>query len=56
MRFRHKPELLAFFWRATHRADLAADLTAEVFAQARGSTPNRLRRDASAIPGATCRT
>lgn len=27
-------QVLAFFWRATHRSDLAADLTAEVFAVA----------------------
>jgi RNA polymerase sigma-70 factor (ECF subfamily) len=29
---RHEPELLRFFMRAVRRADLAADLTAEVFA------------------------
>jgi RNA polymerase sigma factor (sigma-70 family) len=30
-------EVLGFFWRATRRADLAADLTAEVFAAALSS-------------------
>ena len=34
---RHEAALLAFFWRATHRGDLAADLTAETFAQALAS-------------------
>jgi RNA polymerase sigma factor (sigma-70 family) len=34
---RHEATLLAFFWRATRRADLAADLTAETFAQALAS-------------------
>jgi RNA polymerase sigma factor (sigma-70 family) len=36
---RFEAEVLAFFWRATHRADLAADLTAEVFAAALASAP-----------------
>lgn len=31
---RFEREVLAFFYRATHRADIAADLTAEVFAAA----------------------
>jgi RNA polymerase sigma factor (sigma-70 family) len=31
---RFEAELLTFFWRATRRADLAADLTGEVFARA----------------------
>jgi RNA polymerase sigma factor (sigma-70 family) len=31
---RFEADVLAFFWRATRRADLAADLTAEVFAVA----------------------
>jgi RNA polymerase sigma-70 factor (ECF subfamily) len=31
---RYERELLAFFWRRTQRADLAVDLTAEVFAAA----------------------
>jgi RNA polymerase sigma factor (sigma-70 family) len=31
---RFEAEVLSFFWRATRRADLAADLTAEVFAAA----------------------
>lgn len=31
---RFERQLLAFFWRATRRSDLAADLTAEVFALA----------------------
>jgi RNA polymerase sigma factor (sigma-70 family) len=31
---RLEPDLLAFFWRATRRADIAADLTAETFAAA----------------------
>jgi RNA polymerase sigma-70 factor (ECF subfamily) len=31
---RFEAQLLGFFWRATHRADIAADLTAEVFAAA----------------------
>jgi RNA polymerase sigma factor (sigma-70 family) len=34
---RFEEELLAFFWRATRRADVAADLTAEVFAAALSS-------------------
>jgi RNA polymerase sigma factor (sigma-70 family) len=34
---RFEVEVLAFFWRATRRADLAADLTAEVFAAALAS-------------------
>ncbi len=34
---RLEAEVLAFFMRATHRADLAADLTAEVFAAALSS-------------------
>jgi DNA-directed RNA polymerase specialized sigma24 family protein len=42
---RHEAALLAFFWRATRRGDLAADLTAETFAQAlasaRGFNPAR---------------
>lgn len=35
---RFEAELLAFFYRATGRADIAADLTAEVFAAALQST------------------
>ena len=31
---RYERELLAFFWRRTRRADLAADMTSEVFARA----------------------
>jgi DNA-directed RNA polymerase specialized sigma24 family protein len=31
---RFEAQVLGFFWRATHRADIAADLTAEVFAAA----------------------
>jgi RNA polymerase sigma-70 factor (ECF subfamily) len=31
---RYEREVLAFFWRRTGRADLAADLTSEVFARA----------------------
>ena len=31
---RYEHELLAFFWRRTRRADLAADMTSEVFARA----------------------
>ncbi|MGH2849256.1 MAG: RNA polymerase sigma factor [Solirubrobacteraceae bacterium] len=31
---RHEREVLAFFWRRTGRADLAADMTSEVFARA----------------------
>jgi RNA polymerase sigma factor (sigma-70 family) len=31
---RFEAQILGFFWRATHRADIAADLTAEVFAAA----------------------
>ncbi len=31
---RFEAQLLGFFWRATRRADIAADLTAEVFAAA----------------------
>ena len=31
---RYEGEVLAFFWRRTRRADLAADLTSEVFARA----------------------
>jgi RNA polymerase sigma factor (sigma-70 family) len=31
---RYEREVLAFFWRRTGRADLAADMTSEVFAQA----------------------
>ena len=34
---RFEIEMLAFFWRATRRADIAADLTAEVFASALSS-------------------
>jgi RNA polymerase sigma-70 factor (ECF subfamily) len=34
---RFEVEVLGFFWRATRRADLAADLTAEVFAAALSS-------------------
>jgi RNA polymerase sigma-70 factor (ECF subfamily) len=34
---RFEADLLAFFWRATRRSDLAADLTAETFAQALAS-------------------
>jgi RNA polymerase sigma factor (sigma-70 family) len=34
---RFEAGLLTFFWRATRRADVAADLTAEVFAQALAS-------------------
>ena len=34
---RFEEEVLAFLWRATQRADLAADLTAEVFAAALAS-------------------
>ena len=34
---RFERDVLAFFWRATRRADLAADLTGEVFAQALAS-------------------
>ncbi len=34
---RFEAEVLGFFWRATRRADLAADLTAEVFAAALAS-------------------
>jgi DNA-directed RNA polymerase specialized sigma24 family protein len=34
---RFEAQLLGFFWRATRRADLPADLTAEVFAAALGS-------------------
>jgi RNA polymerase sigma-70 factor (ECF subfamily) len=34
---RFEAAVLAFFWRATRRADLAADLTAEVFAAALAS-------------------
>jgi RNA polymerase sigma factor (sigma-70 family) len=34
---RFEADVLAFFWRATRRADLAADLAAETFAQALGS-------------------
>jgi RNA polymerase sigma-70 factor (ECF subfamily) len=34
---RFEVEVLGFFWRATRRADLAADLTAEVFAAALAS-------------------
>jgi RNA polymerase sigma factor (sigma-70 family) len=34
---RFEAEVLAFFWRATRRADLATDLTAEVFAAALSS-------------------
>jgi hypothetical protein len=29
---RFEAQILGFFWRATRRADIAADLTAEVFA------------------------
>jgi RNA polymerase sigma-70 factor (ECF subfamily) len=35
---RYEAALLAYFWRATRRGDLAADLTAETFAQALAST------------------
>jgi DNA-directed RNA polymerase specialized sigma24 family protein len=31
---RLEAQILGFCWRATHRADIAADLTAEVFAAA----------------------
>ncbi len=34
---RFEAEMLAFFYRATRRADISADLTAEVFAAALGS-------------------
>lgn len=34
---RFEADVLAYFWRATRRADLAADLTAEVFAAALAS-------------------
>jgi RNA polymerase sigma factor (sigma-70 family) len=34
---RFEADVLAFFWRATRRSDLAADLTAEVFASALAS-------------------
>jgi RNA polymerase sigma-70 factor (ECF subfamily) len=34
---RFEADLLAFFWRATRRSDLAADLTAETFAEALAS-------------------
>jgi len=34
---RFEADVLAFFWRATRRADLAADLTAEVFSAAPAS-------------------
>jgi DNA-directed RNA polymerase specialized sigma24 family protein len=34
---RFEADVLAFFWRATRRGDLAADLTAETFAQALAS-------------------
>lgn len=37
---RFEAEVLAFFYRATHRAELAADLTAEVFAAALRSAGN----------------
>lgn len=36
---RLEAEVLAFFWRASHRADIAADLTAETFAAALESAP-----------------
>lgn len=36
---RFEADVLAFFYRATRRADIAADLTAEVFAQALQSAP-----------------
>jgi RNA polymerase sigma-70 factor (ECF subfamily) len=36
---RYEPSMLSFFRRATGRADVAADLTAEVFAQALKSLP-----------------
>jgi RNA polymerase sigma factor (sigma-70 family) len=35
---RYEASVLAFFWRATRRSDLAADLAAETFAQALAST------------------
>src|SRR5581483_851987 len=34
---RYEAALLAYFWRATRRGDLAADLTAETFAEALAS-------------------
>jgi len=37
---RFEAQLLAFFWHATRRADLAADLTAETFAAALESSPS----------------
>ena len=37
---RFEAQLLGFFWRATRRADIAADLTAEVFAAALESAPS----------------
>jgi RNA polymerase sigma-70 factor (ECF subfamily) len=37
---RCEADMLAFFWRATRRPDLAADLTAEVFALALASAPS----------------
>jgi RNA polymerase sigma-70 factor (ECF subfamily) len=36
---RYEREVLAFFWRRTGRADLAADMTSEVFARALEAAP-----------------
>jgi RNA polymerase sigma factor (sigma-70 family) len=36
---RFEAQIIGFFWRATRRADVAADLTAEVFAAALESSP-----------------
>ena len=45
---RFEAQLLGFFWRATHRADIAADLTAEVFAAALESATSFRPRSGSA--------
>lgn len=45
---RFEAQLLGFFWRATGRADLAADLTAEVFASALESAASFRTRAGSA--------
>jgi RNA polymerase sigma-70 factor (ECF subfamily) len=45
---RFEAQLLGYFWRATHRADIAADLTAEVFAAALESAGSYRPRSGSA--------
>lgn len=47
---RFEAQILGFFWRATRRADLAADLTAEVFAAALESSAS-FRSESGSVRG-----